>query len=78
MIHLNIRSAKKNSEKLEDFLSQTGSFFKVLCLTETWLDDRNSESLLYQLPQYTAIHQHKSPSHKSGQGGGIRMTIMTN
>ena len=56
MIHLNIRSAEKNFEKLKDFLSQTGSFFKVLCLTETWLIDRNSESSLYQLPQYTAIH----------------------
>ena len=34
MIHLiNIRSAKKNFEKFKDFLSQTGSFFKVLCLT---------------------------------------------
>ena len=75
MIHLNIRSAKKNFEKLKDFLSQTGSFFKILCLTETWLDDRNSESSLYQLPQYTAIHQNKSPSHKSGRGGGISMYI---
>ena len=27
MIHINIRSAKKNLEKLNDFLSQTGSFF---------------------------------------------------
>ena len=75
MIHLNIRSAKKNFEKLKDFLSQTGSFFKVLCLTETWFHDRNSESSLYQLPQYTAIHQHRSPSHKSGRGGGISMYI---
>ena len=75
MIHLNTRSAKKNFEKLKDFLSQTGSFFKVLCLTETWFDDRNSESLLYQLPQYTDIHQHGSPSHKSGRGGGISVYI---
>ena len=75
MIHLNIRSAKKNFEKLKDFLSQTGSFFKVLCLTETWFHDRNSESSLYQLPQYTAIHQHRSPSHKSGRGSGITMYI---
>ena len=57
MIRLNIRSAKKNFEKLKDFLSQTISFLKVLCLTETWFDDRNSESVLYQLPKYTAIHQ---------------------
>ena len=35
MIHLNIRIAQKNFEKFEDFLSQTDSFFKVLCLTET-------------------------------------------
>ena len=75
MIHLNIRSAKKIFEKLKDFLSQIGSFSKVLCLTETWFDDRNSESSLDQLPQYTAIHQHRSPSHKSGRGGGISMYI---
>ena len=67
MIHLNIRSAKKNFEKVKDFLSQTGFFFKVLYLTETWFDDRNSESSLYQLSQYAAIHQHRSPSHKSGR-----------
>ena len=75
MIHLNIRSAKKIFEKLKDFLSQTGSFFKVLCLTETWFHDRNSERSLYQLPQYTAIHQNRSPSHESGRGGGISMCI---
>ena len=39
MIHLNIRSATKNFEKLK------------LSLTETWFDDRTSESSLYQLPQ---------------------------
>ena len=67
MIHLNIRSAKKNFEKLKDFLSETGSFFKVLRLTETWFNDRNSESSLCQLPQFTAIHQRRNPSHKSGR-----------
>ena len=69
MIHLNIRSAKKIFEKLKDFLSQTGSFSKVLCLTETWFNDRNSESSLDQLPQYTAIHRHRS------WGGGKGMYI---
>ena len=53
LIHLNIRSVKKDFEKLEDFLSQTGPFFDVPRLTETWFDDRNSESLLYQLPQHS-------------------------
>ena len=76
MIHLNIRIAQKNFEKLEDLVSQTDSFFKVLCLTETWFDDRMSESLLYQLPQCTVIHHHRSPSQKSG-GGGVSSTSMT-
>ena len=33
------------------------------------------KDFLYQLPQYTAIHQNRSPSHKSGRGGGISMYI---
>ena len=57
MIHLNIRSAKKNFEKLNLFISNR--LLYVLHLTETCFDDRNSESSLYHLPQYTA------------QGGGI-------
>ena len=63
-------------QKLKGFLSQTGSFFKVLYLTGTWFDDRNSERSLYQLPQYTAIHQRRSPSHKRGRGGSRSMLIL--
>ena len=47
MIPLNIRKVKKNFEKLKVFLSQTGAFFQVLCLTETWFSDRNSKISLY-------------------------------
>ena len=50
IIHVNIKSDKCFFEKLKDFLSQTGSFFKILCLTKTWFSDRNSESSLSQLP----------------------------
>ena len=75
MIHINIRNAKKKFKNLNDFLSETVSFYKFLCLTDTWFDDRNSESSLYQQPQYPAIHHHRSPSHKSGRGGGISMYI---
>ena len=67
MIHLNIRSAKKNFEKLKDILSQTGSLFKVLCLTETWFDDRSSENSFYLLPQSTTIQQYRSSSQKNGR-----------
>ena len=56
MIDLNTESAKKNFEKLKDFLSQTGSFIKVLCLNESWFDNRNSESLRHKLSQYSAFY----------------------
>ena len=62
LTYLNIRSAKKNFEKPKDFLSQTVSFFGV-CFNENWFSNGNSESLFYQLPQYTVIHQYRSPSH---------------
>ena len=67
-----LRKILKNSRA---FFLKPAPFFKVLCLTETWFDDRNSESSLYQLPQYTVIHQHRSPSHKNGRAGGISMYI---
>ena len=44
MIHANIRSAKKNFENVKDFFSETGSFFKVLSLIKTWVDNKNRES----------------------------------
>ena len=77
MKHFNIRSAKKNLKNSRTFfLKQTQTaLLKVLCSTETRFDDRNSESSLYQLPQYTTIHQYGSPSHKSGRGGDISMCI---
>ena len=68
MIHLNTRGAKKSFQKTQGFSLSNRFFSEVLCLTETLFDDGNSESLLYQLTQYTAIHQHRSTSQKSDQG----------
>ena len=59
MIHLNIRHAKKNLEKLTDFLPQT------------WFDNRNSE-VRFTICQKTVIHQYRSLSNKSGRGGWYR------
>lgn len=42
-------------------------FVEVLCLTESWFNNKNSEYSLYELPQYTT-HQRGVPSHKSGRG----------
>ena len=35
---------------------------------ETLFDDRNTESLFYQIPQYTAIYHVRYPSCKDAQG----------
>ena len=69
MIHLTIRSAKKNSR----FSFSNRLLFKIQCLSQTWFDE--SESSFHQLPQYTTIYQHRSPSDKSCQGGGISIYI---
>ena len=69
MIQFTIRSAKKNSR----FSFSNRLLFKIQCLSQTWFDE--TESSFYQLPQYTAIYQHRSPSDKSGQGGGKSMYI---
>ena len=39
VLHLNIRSMKKNFKSLKLFLSNFNSDFSIICFSETWLDD---------------------------------------
>ena len=39
ILHLNIRSIKKNFEKFKLFLSSLDFSFSVICFSETWFDD---------------------------------------
>ena len=36
VLHVNIRGLKTNFENFHNLLNNTGSTFKIICLTETW------------------------------------------
>ena len=56
ILHLNIRSFKKNIDFFRILLSQLNFSFKVICLTETWCEQKNeSTNSLYNLPNYTYL-----------------------
>ena len=57
VLHLNIRSMKKNFESFKLFLSNFNFDFSIICFSETWLDDSSSlPQSLYELPKYKCIH----------------------
>ena len=73
VLHINIRSMNKNFEKLREYLSHAKGNFSVITLTETWCnDDETDKNSLWQLPNYTAIHQIRNSSQK---GGGIALYV---
>ena len=73
VLHINIRSMNKNFEKLREYLSHAKGNFSVITLTETWCnDDETDKNSLWQLPNYTAIHQIRKSSKK---GGGIALYV---
>ena len=73
VLHINIRSMNKNFEKLREYLSHAKGNFSVIILTETWCnDDETDKNSLWQLPNYTAIHQIRNSGQK---GGGIALYV---
>ena len=67
VLNLNIRSLKKNYDSLLIYLRQIKTNFDVIVLTETWLNDNESD--LYLIPGYcfSAINR------LNKRGGGIRI-----
>ena len=58
VLHLNIRSIKKNFENFRLFLNSINFTFSVICLSETWWDDLATiEKSLYELPNCNSTHQ---------------------
>ena len=58
ILHLNIRSFKKNIDFFRILSSQLNFSFKVICLTETWCEQKNeSTNSFYNQPNYTCMHQ---------------------
>ena len=55
ILHLNIRSIKKNFDNFKLFFSSLAFSFSVICFSETWLDEVGNS--LYELPNYISKHQ---------------------
>ena len=67
--HINIRSLNKNFDKLLEFLSIMKNEFDIIAISETWCNDDNINiNSLYQIPNYTPIHQIRKTGNK---GGGL-------
>ena len=70
VMHINIRSLKKNFEELKLLLFEMKFQFKIICVTETWCHIEDIKN--FQLPNYTAIHQVRNSKNV---GGGVCIYI---
>lgn len=76
ILHINIRSMKKNFEKLRELLQATNYSFNIICVSETWISDLEfSDNSNYQLNNYVAIH---SGRRTGKRGGGLLIYIRSN
>ena len=69
ILHLNIRSIKKNFDNFKFFFSTLGFPFNVICFSETWLDEVGNS--LFELRNYISKHQVRDDC----KGGRISMYI---
>ena len=65
VLHINIRIMNKNVEKVREYLSHVKGNFSIIGLPGTWCsDDKADKNSLWQLPNYTAIHQIRNSDQK--------------
>ena len=69
ILHLNIRSIKKNFENFKLFFSFLGFSFSMICFSETWLVEVGNS--LYELPNYIS----KPQVRDDRKGGGVSIYI---
>ena len=66
----------KNFEKLQEYLNVVKGKFSIIALTETWCnDDRADKNSVWQISNYTPIHQIRQTGQK---GGGIALFVHNN
>ena len=74
MIPLNIRSSATNLDNFLNYLECLNTEFAIICLTETWLNERNYD--LYEIPNY--VHIGKQRSGRKGEGISIYLKQIWN
>ena len=76
ILQINIRSMNKNFEKLQEYLNVVKGKFSIIAFTETWCnDDRADKNYVWQISNYTPIHQIRQTGQK---GGGIALFVHNN
>ena len=69
IIHVNLRSMKKNFEEFRDLLAELQFSFSMICITETWLANSSFESdSSMHLANYKSYHYERKTGKK---GGGV-------
>ena len=69
LCHVNIRSARKNLGDFENYLNMLNHDFTIIGLSETWLNDNDSD--LYGLCGYKVIGHHRV----NRAGGGVAVCV---
>nr|CAI5857439.1 unnamed protein product [Callosobruchus analis] len=63
ILHVNIRSIKKNIDKLNIFLNSLETEFDIIVLSETWLIESTK---LYEIPNFDLIYSHGNINQNDG------------
>ena len=67
VLHLNIRSMKKNLANFKEFLKNLSVSFSAICLSETWCESQvQSQNSSYILSSYNCFHLNKQ--YRRGRG----------
>ena len=65
--HINVKSLIKNFDKLLEFLSIMKNKFDIIAISAMWCNGNNINiNSLYQIPNYTPIHQIRKTGNKGG------------
>ena len=57
VLHLNIRSLRKNFEDFKELYKTSNLKFSIVCPSETWADDNELENDSLIQPDYNVLHQ---------------------
>ena len=72
VLHLNIRSMKKHSENVKEFLKNLSVSFSTICLSETWCESQDeSQNSNYIFSGYNFFYQYR----QYRRGGGVCLFV---
>lgn len=74
ILHLNMRSRNKNTDKLRELQASLDGYFSAIALTESWREETANENCLLDLENNYSVHQTK----KNREGAGVCIYIRKN